>query len=288
MKPPPFDYIAATSVDHAVALLAEDGDQRVVAGGQSLLPILNLRLGGPDRLVDIGRIPELATIEVRAGSGGDDTLLLGANVTHSQLLSDDRVRDGWPLVAAAVAEIGHPAIRNRGTVGGSLAHNDPQAELPAVMLALGASVVARSPNGERRIGAAELFDGPFATVLDPDEILIAVEVPRSARGWSFRELALRPGDFALAGVVVTAAPASSRVVLFGVGPGPVSADAVGRALDAALAAGSFDPDAVVAVVTETVADLDPPDDAHGSASARRRIVTHLLNEATVEAWERAQ
>ena len=158
MKPPPFDYVAARSVDHAVELLNGGSDARILAGGQSLLPLLNLRLASPEVLVDIGRIPELQDVTI-----DDGVLVIGAGAAQADVLADPRVVEGWPLLADAIANIGHPQIRNRGTVCGSLAHNDPLAELPAVALALDAEVVVAGPDGVRTVAAAELFTGPFTT-----------------------------------------------------------------------------------------------------------------------------
>lgn len=202
MKPAPFTYAGARSVEHALELLGGSQDARVLAGGQSLLPLLNLRLAAPELLIDIGRIPELQTIAV-----GDGGLTIGAGVIQADAAADQRVQGGWPMLTAAIGHIGHPQIRNRGTVCGSLAHNDPLAELPAVAVALDATLIVRSAAGERNVPAADMFLGPFMTALEPDDLLVAVRFPppSGTGGWSFREFATRDGDFATAGVAVAPA-----------------------------------------------------------------------------------
>lgn len=276
MKPPPFDYLAVTSVEAAVGLLSSDRDARVLAGGQSLLPILNLRLGSPEVLVDIGRIAELGVIDV-----SPDRLRVGATVTQRQLALDPDTRARWPLLTEAAQHIGHPQIRNRGTVCGSLAHNDPQAELPAVAVALGAEVIVESIAGQRRVAAAEFFTGPFSTALAADELLVAVEFPPQPAGWAFQEFAARPGDFALAGVacVLSRDEAMARVVMFGVGSGPIRAVAV----EEALLADSLSLEQAVEIAVD---GLDPADDVHASAASRRTLMSKLLTEAAAEAQQR--
>ncbi len=283
MKPPPFDYAAAVSVEHAAELLASGAEARVLAGGQSLMPILNLRLGAPDLLVDIRRIPDLGSIAVEG-----DTVVIGAAVTQAQAAASADIRAGWPLLATACSHIGHPQIRNRGTVCGSLAHNDPQAELPAVAVAMDATLRVRSVRGERRIAAADMFLGPFTTALEPDELVTAVEVPAQPAGWGFQEFAVRSGDFALAGVAVRLdrAPggvaADPRVVLFGVAGQPVRAALVEGALDGA------GPTALdEALLEQFAASLDPPEDVHGSTATRRDLAVRLVADTVNEAWERA-
>jgi carbon-monoxide dehydrogenase medium subunit len=285
VKPPPFDYVAARSVEHALELLNAGPDARVLAGGQSLMPLLNLRLASPELVVDIGRIPELQSITV-----DDGTLVIGAGVTQADAAADRRVREGWPALAAAIGHIGHAQIRNRGTVCGSLAHNDPLAELPAVAVALEATVVVASPTGERTVPAAEVFVGPFMTSLDAGELVAAVRFPTlpAGTGWSVCELATRPGDFATAGVVtrlsvVDGAVAEARVVLFGLGPGPQRATLVEEAVIGSTGPG-FDDD----VLARLDASLEPADDAHASSATRRELAAVLVTRSLVEAWERSR
>ena len=200
MKPAPFTYVAARTVDEAVRLLADNDDAKVLAGGQSLLPLLNLRLARCEALVDIGRIAALTDVQVVG-----DMLVLGALVRHTRLEHDPGIGSAHALLAHAASHIGHRAIRNHGTIGGSIAHADPAAELPATLLALRGSVVAVSTSGSREIHADELFLNHFQTSLADDEMLTQVRIPlpRPTQSWGFYEYAPRSGDFAHAGAIVT-------------------------------------------------------------------------------------
>jgi carbon-monoxide dehydrogenase medium subunit len=215
VKPPPFQYHAPTSVEDACALLGSLEDAKVLAGGQSLVPLLNFRLARPAHLVDINRIARLDAIYERDGGVAVQALARQAGVEDSELVA--RV---CPLLTAAVRLVAHRVIRNRGTVCGSLAHADAASELPAVLLALGGQVIARSVRGDRVIQAAELFAGVFETTLAPDELLIEAWFPASQEAFAIIEESRRHGDFALAGVV----RAGGRLALFGVAPTPVLAD----------------------------------------------------------------
>jgi aerobic carbon-monoxide dehydrogenase medium subunit len=215
VKPPPFEYHAPATVDDACELLASLDDAKVLAGGQSLIPLLNFRLARPAHLVDINRIEGLDRVYERDGGVAVQALARQAAVEDSELAA--RV---CPLLCAAVRLVAHRVIRNRGTVCGSLAHADPASELPAVLLALSGHVVARSARGERVIPAAELFVGVFETSLAPDELLVEAWFPPSPRPSAILEESRRHGDFALAGVV----RAGDRVALFGVAPTPVLAE----------------------------------------------------------------
>jgi carbon-monoxide dehydrogenase medium subunit len=215
VKPPPFQYHAPTSVEDACALLGSLEDAKVLAGGQSLVPLLNFRLARPAHLVDINRIAGLDAIYERDGGVAVQALARQAGVEDSELVA--RV---CPLLTAAVRLVAHRVIRNRGTVCGSLAHADAASELPAVLLALGGQVIARSVRGDRVIQAAELFAGVFETTLAPDELLIEAWFPASQEAFAIIEESRRHGDFALAGVV----RAGGRLALFGVAPTPVLAD----------------------------------------------------------------
>src|SRR5690348_3884478 len=215
MKPPPFEYHAPTTVDEACMLLASLEDAKVLAGGQSLLPLLNFRLARPQHLIDINRIGGLDGISVRDGGVAVQALARQAAVEDSDVVA--RV---CPLLRDAVRLVAHRVIRNRGTVCGSIAHADPASELPAVLLALGGHVVVRSARGERRISADQLFAGVFETSLAPDELLVEAWFPASPKPHAIIEESRRHGDFALAGVV----RAGERIALFGVAPTPVLAD----------------------------------------------------------------
>src|SRR5881392_2022570 len=229
MKPAPFDYFAPATLDEALGLLAEHGgDAKPLAGGQSLIPAMNFRLARPAALVDLNRIAELAY--VRAG-GKDAGLVIGAMTRQRAVERSDVVARAAPLVAEAMPAIAHPQIRNRGTIGGSLAHADPSAELPAVMLALDAAFRARSVTGERTIPASEFFKGMLETALAPDELLVEIGLPPmpDRSGTAFLEVARRHGDYALVGIAVVVTLdgqgrcKAARIALLSVGDGPVLA-----------------------------------------------------------------
>jgi carbon-monoxide dehydrogenase medium subunit len=216
MKPPPFTYHAPASIAEAVELLATLEDAKVLAGGQSLVPLLNFRLARPAHLVDVNRVPGLDGVRAR-----DSGFAIGATVRQADAERHPLLRERCPLVPLALRHVAHAAIRNRGTICGSLAHADPAAELPAVLLALDGHVVARSARGERAIAAADLFVGTFETSLEPDELITEVWFPaHDAASVALVEESRRHGDFALAGV----ARAGDRIALFGVAPTPVLAE----------------------------------------------------------------
>jgi CO/xanthine dehydrogenase FAD-binding subunit len=215
VKPPPFAYHAPTTVDDVCSLLGSQEDAKVLAGGQSLVPLLNFRLARPRHLVDINRVADLDRIYQRDGGIAVQALARQAEVEDSQIVS--RL---CPLLTAAVRLVAHRVIRNRGTVCGSLAHADPASELPAVLLALGGHVIARSVRGERLIAAEQLFKGVFETALAPDELLVEAWFPETVDPFAILEESRRHGDFALAGVV----RAGANLALFGVAPTPVLAD----------------------------------------------------------------
>jgi CO/xanthine dehydrogenase FAD-binding subunit len=269
VKPARFDYVAAASSDEALAAL-EDGEAKVLAGGQSLVPMLNMRLARPSTLVDVNRVPDLDRVEV------DGSVRIGALARQADVL-DSPAAGAVPVLAAALRHVGHPATRSRGTIGGSLAHADPAAELPAVLLALDGEVVARSRRGVRTIGADGLFTGPFATTLWPDELLTDVVLPRQdSRPFGFTELSRRRGDFALAGAIVLLCPA--RLVLFGLGGAPERALEAERALDE---------DASSAEVADIATrDLSPVADVHADSAYRRRVAAVLVHRAVEEARSR--
>ncbi|PYP19940.1 MAG: molybdopterin dehydrogenase [Gemmatimonadetes bacterium] len=288
MKPAPFAYHRPATLDEALALLAEHGGEaKPLAGGQSLIPAMNFRLARPAVLVDLNRVAELGY--VRAGRDG---LQIGAMTRQRAVERSDAVRSAAPLLAEAMPFIAHPQIRNRGTVGGSLAHADPAAELPAVMLALEARFRARGPQGERWIPAGEFFTGILETALGPDELLLEVVVPKSpARtGYAFAELARRRGDYALVGVAARVTLdrrgrcQAARITLFSVGDGPVLAAAAAAMLDGQ----EPSPEAMRAAADAAAQrDIDPPSDIHASAAYRRRLAAVLTRRALARAVERA-
>ena len=236
MKAAPFAYARATSVAHALELLATHGERaKVLSGGQSLMPAMNLRLISPELIVDIGELAELRGIVVKQG-----VLTIGALTRHVDLLKSAEVIARAPLLADAVAHVAHPAIRNRGTIGGSLAHADPASELPACMVTLGATIIARGPGGERRIAAKAFFAGIYETVLSPQELLVAVELPAAPTHSThfFHEFARRSGDYAIVGLAAQAIVrgeqfANIRLGFFAVGDRPLLAKSASRLIDVA-------------------------------------------------------
>ena len=287
MKPPRFDYLAAGSVEEAVDALASSEGARVLAGGQSLVPLMNLRLARPTLLVDVNQVGGLAGFEARNG-----TFRFGAMCRHRFLETDPLVRRQAPIVATTAGMIGHVHIRNRGTLGGSLVHADPVAELPALLVALGGSVIARSTRGERAIPAAEFFDGPFTTGLEQEELLTAVEVPAHTPGdgGGFAEFVRRHGDFATAGVVVilhrdgSGACVRLRAAGCGLGPTPVDLSAAGEFL---LGESALSDGAAEELGRRVAALADPPGDVHGSKDYRRELAAVLAADAVRTAWRRA-
>ena len=283
MKPSPFEYHRAASLDDALAWRARVADEGVVlAGGQSLLPILNLRLAAPAHVLDVGRLAELSAITVHG-----EHVRLGACVRQRLAERSGEIASACPLLAEALPWIGHPSTRNRGTVGGSLAHADPAAELPAVAVALDAHLVLDGPLGERRLPADDFFRGFMSTALEPDELLVAVEVDATAArtGTAFAEVARRHGDFALVAVAAvvgldeSGSIAHARLVLAGVDATPVRATAAEAALTgAAPSAAAFADAASIAT-----AELEPHGDLHASSAYRR----HVAGVLVVRALERA-
>ena len=278
MKPAPFDYHAPTTVDEAVGLLHELGDDaKVLAGGQSLIPMLNLRLARFGALIDLRRIGSLGRIERVNGH-----VAVGAMVRQSFVERNAVIGRDAPLLAAATPLIGHFQIRNRGTVGGSIAHADPAAEYPAVALALDAEIDVAGPTGERTVPAADFFAGMWETTLAQDEVLVGVRFPvwGERSGFAVEEVARRHGDFAIAGCACGVQVEDGRIgraaiALFGTASTPLRAEAAERALVGA--------DAAAVDATElghlASAGLDPPDDLHASGALRRRVAAAVVGRA---------
>lgn len=270
MKPAPFAYHRPTSVAEAVAALAEHaGDARVLAGGQSLVPMLNMRLWRPAALVDINDVDELDDIRI----DGDRTVL-GALVRYTTVERSPLVAERLPLLARIVRHIGDRQVRNRGTVGGSLVHGDPTGEMPLACLVLGAVLTATGPRGTRQVPVAELYEGSYATVLDPDELVVEVTFPRHPQHIAFRELCRKHNDFAVVSAVTTGDRDADgrwrqvRVALGGVADSPVLAAAVGNALD-----GTLLTDDDIATAAEAALEVvDPPTDIRATAEYRRHLV----------------
>ena len=275
MKPAPFAYAKARSLDHAVALLDGAPDARVLAGGQSLVPALNMRLSTPSILVDINGLRELGEISRR-----NRHIEIGALVRHAQAEGSSTVSQFVPLLARAIPHIAHPAIRNRGTIGGSIALADPAAELPACLLALGAEIEVTGRAGQRSVAADDFFKGLLETALGAGDVLTAIRVPvpRSGARFGFAELARRHGDYALVGLAAAATADGSRLAgvrlaFFGVGDRPTRA----RRAEAALESGNLD-----AAVAALQHDLSPHTDVHASAATRRHLAGVLLRRVATQ------
>jgi carbon-monoxide dehydrogenase medium subunit len=286
VKPSAFAYHAPDTVEEALSLLAEHGpDARPLAGGQSLVPMMNFRLARPTMLVDLNDVSGLGAITTDGS-----TVAMGAMVRERAAERSDAVAAQVPLLARALPHVGHEAIRTRGTIGGSLAHSDPASELPAVALAVGCQMVARSAErGERVIDAADFFLSYFTTALEADELLTGVRFPaaRPGTGAAFEEMARRHGDFAIVGVGVTlhaggaAAIDEVRVVLTGVGATPVRS----QAAESVLVGHPPGAELFAEAGSAAARDLDPPSDLHGSAAYRRHIADTLVRRALARAAE---
>lgn len=285
MKPAPFEYHAPTSVDEALSLLAELGDEaKPLAGGQSLVPLMNFRLARPAHLVDLNLVAGLSYIQPEGGG-----LRIGAMTRQRDIERSPSVTERWPLLAGAVRNIGHVHIRNRGTIGGSLAHADPAAELPTAMLALNAELLVRGQRGERTLRASEFFESHYSTVLEPDELLAEIRIPAlpPRTGWAFEELSRRHGDFALVGVAALVTEddrgfiREARLVFAGSGPTPMRATAA-----EGLLVGERPSEALFRQAGEAArAEIDPDSDIHADAEYRREIAAVLARRALIRATE---
>ena len=283
MKPAPFEYFDPRELDEALERIESFGDEaKVLAGGQSLMPMLNLRLARPAAIIDINRLPGLDTF-----TAADGTLRLGALVRQRSL--ERWASSHHPLLAAALRLVGHSAIRNRGTVAGNIAHADPASELPALLLCLDGAVVVRSRAGTRQIAAGDFFQGPLMTALRSDELITETHwrLPDPGMGWGFHEVARRHGDFALVGAVAVITShggriASARLAIFGAGSSAVRAPAAERALTGQVPSPTL-LDEAAAAVSES---LDPHSDLHASAAYRRRVAGTLAARALTDALTR--
>ena len=278
MIPGKFDYVRPGSVDEAVRALAGGGDDaKVIAGGQSLLPLLRLRLAYPELLVDVGGLDEL-----RGVTDAGDVLVIGARTTHYQLVNDPLVAEHCGLLAAATETVADPAVRHRGTLGGALAHGDPAGDLPAVVLAQDATLVARGPGGEREIPAADFFVDYLTTSLQPDEILTAVRIPKLGPGWGYRyeKFHRTAQSWATVGVAALArrdngSVAEARIGLTNMGTIPVRA----RAAEDAVAGAEASRGALRAAADRADEGTQPPADLHGAADYRRHLARVLTGRA---------
>lgn len=286
MKPPEFDYIVAETPAEAVEHLARhDGAAKLIAGGQSLMPMLNFRLLQPDALIDVSRMPGLNEI-----AAADDHLRVGAAVRHRQLMTNAAVVERFPVLAAAMNHVAHTAIRNRGTIGGSLAHADPAAELPMLTTLLDGVIEVLGPEGARDVAAGEFFLGPLTPDLAEDEMIVAVRLPFAAAGagWGFEEVARRAGDFALAGAgatmdVAAGAISAVRIGMLGVDETPVRI----AAAEASLAGGPLNAESRAAAVAAVRDAVNPMSDLQASPDYRRHLAGVLAGRALDAAWTRA-
>lgn len=281
MKLPPFEYACPTALSEAVALLAAH-DAKLIAGGQSLVPMLAFRLAAPALLVDLRKVPDLREIDIAAGG-----VTIGAMVRWCDILADARLRTAHPLLIAAVSHVAHYQIRNRGTIGGSIAHADPAAEMPGIVLACDAEMAVVGKAGARVIEAADFFVGPLMTVLASDEIIVEIRFPAwpAHRRWGFQEFARRRGDFAMAAAAVwydqdgSGKAKDAHVAIIGVGDRPqrlASVEAVlnGRAVDEAT---------IVQAEAATSAAVDPQSDIHAGAEYRRALAGTMVERALRDA-----
>jgi carbon-monoxide dehydrogenase medium subunit len=287
MKPAPFEYERATDLQSALAALARFGkDAKVLAGGQSLIPMLNLRLASTERLIDVGRLDELRYIRVI-----DNELRIGALTTHNAVLRSPEVAEHCPIMVEAYRLVSHHSVRNRGTIGGSLCHNDPASEMPLVVNLVGAALIARRASGERAIAADQFFKGNFETALDAGELLteIRVPIPTKGHGWSFQEVSQRKGDYALAaaGAMLAIDGGVCRQVRLGfrnVGEMTFRMPAIEARIE------GQPPSAALfsAAATAAMNAVDPPSDLHADEAYRRDLVKVLAERVLTTAAARAR
>lgn len=271
MIPAPFQYQRAQTVDEAVSLLSQNGeDAKLLAGGHSLLPLMKLRLAAPSLLIDIGRLSDLAYVREEG-----DEVVIGALTRHRDVEISDVLRRHLPVLAHVAGQVGDPQVRHRGTIGGSIAHGDPASDLPAACLALGATFTAVGAKGERQIAATDFFRGFLETALEPNEVLTEIRVPKlDGAGWSFQKFNRRAQDWAIVGVVAVTGTRPG-VALVNMGPVPLRATAVETAL-----AGGASPTEAAAHAAD---GLDPPADLNASPEYRRHLAQVLVRRALEEA-----
>lgn len=286
MKPASFDYVRAESVEHAVQVLAEaGGDGKIIAGGQSLMPMMNFRLVKPSVLVDINRISGLDRIEQRGSK-----LALGALVRHRMTAENSLVARHVPVLHDAMKHVAHLTVRNRGTFCGSVCHADPAAEMPMITLLLNATIQVSSPRGMRGVSAEEFFVSSLVTCLEPDEVVTEIEIDTfpAGTGWGFEEFARRHGDYALAAVAVTMARqdgmvSNSRIALMGVGEMPMRM----HRLEAMINGRELSDGLIGDLISALREEITPNSDLNGSAEYRRHLAGALMRRALADAWSRA-
>lgn len=288
MKPAPFRYFAPATLDEAISLVAEYGDEaKILAGGQSLIPTMNFRLAQPGVLIDLNNITELFFVQPSEDGG----VRIGAMTRQRTIEREPLIRERAPLLHATMPHIAHVQIRNRGTIGGSLAHADPAAELPAVAVALDAQLRVQNQSGERWIAARDFYVGLFTTDLAPDEMLVEIAIPPmpARTGWSIQEFSRRRGDYAIVGVaaMVTLDEVgqcrAARLVLLSVGEGPVTAH---QAMEMLLGERPTASLVKAAAQTAAIVDIDPTQDIHASVAYRRHLAQVLSQKALTQAFQR--
>jgi carbon-monoxide dehydrogenase medium subunit len=270
MIPAPFDYTRAESVGQAIELVSGDENAKLLAGGHSLLPLMRLRLARPSLLVDIGRLSELSYVR-----DDGDMVAIGALTRHHDVANSEALQTLCPIVSFTAGEIGDPQVRHIGTIGGSVAHADPASDMPTVLVALGAEIVATGSSGTRTIAAGDFFKGLFESDLAANEVLTEIRVPKTSGGWSYIKFHRRAQDWALVGVAAVQANGSAHVALTNMGERPIRAAGVEEALT-----GGADP---VAAATHADEGTSPPSDAFASAEYRRELAKVLVKRALKEA-----
>jgi carbon-monoxide dehydrogenase medium subunit len=270
MIPAAFEYERAESVDHAITLLSGDPDAKLLAGGHSLLPLMKVRFAQPSKLVDIGRLSDLSFVR----EDGDE-VAIGALTRHHDVEASDALHELCPIVSYTAGTIGDPQVRHMGTIGGSVAHADAASDMPTVLLALDASMVAQGPNGTRTIPAAEFFVGLFTSALEPNEVLTEIRVPKTSAGWSYLKFHRRAQDWAMVGVAAVRMNGGAHVALTNMGDRPLRASSVEQALES-----GADPATAAASAADGTA---PPSDAFGSAEYRRELSKVLVKRALEDA-----
>ncbi len=275
MIPAPFEYERASSVDAAIEMLGSNEDAKLLAGGHSLLPLMKLRLARPSLLVDIGRLSDLSYVREDG-----DHVAIGALTRHHDVHASPVLAEHCPLVSYTAGLIGDPQVRHIGTIGGSVAHGDPASDMPTVLVALDAEVVARGPDGERTIAAAELFSGLFETALHPAEVLVEIRVPKLAgAGWSYQKFHRRAQDWAIVGVAAVTRNGDAAVAFTNMGATPIRASGVEQALGGGASAAD--------AATHSAEGSSPPSDTFATAEYRQALAEVLVRRALEEARGRA-
>jgi len=287
MKPNSFAYVRPNTIEEAImALIESEGDGKIIAGGQSLVPMMNFRLVSPAVLIDINRIKELSKLEPHVDGG----VRIGALTRHHTLETSAEIQRQFPILHHAMSHVAHLAIRNRGTIGGSITHADPAAELPMMMCLLNAQIHVATPEGQRVIEAADFFLGPLTSAVEENELVTEIYLPSlpDPHGWAFEEVARRSGDFALAatGVILVAQDgrvAQARIGVMGVGDTPLRMPEA----EAILVSDGVTDQSIERAIDSIREAVDPPTDLHGSTQYRRHLIGVLANKAIKQAWARA-